>query len=377
MKNSFKISYIINIIIIIISLVLNFLSLYTEKLSSSLLLFLVAKILLLIAVVLTVCCIIFGVINIKNKPSLKKKIILMLSILILLFLVSIILPTTYNTISETLSKDKLQNISSTLTKNIKNENENKYVYLYNDLKKYYNNLKNTDIKENSYITNYNNNIYICLSDGKQKLEGYEDNLELKKINSIVKDCNYDFSYIYNSDDGTYKADGETYLKAYLEDKYNIKISDVVIDFECGLFSCKIKGYDVQTADINFRANAEVNNNKIIVTDNYHETINNLSNNDKIIYNIKSYTLNYLNAEDFNSNADIYDIYWLDDSQITISTTYDKNDAYKYLQSLGEYLKNNNINCNIIINRKIVQNSNIVIDYAMNLIVSNNNFVINQ
>ena len=74
---------------------------------------------------------------------------------------------------------------------------------------------------------------------------------------------------------------------------------------------------------------------------------------------------------------IYDLYWLNDSQIIISTTYSKDDAYKYLQSLGEYLKNNDIDCNIIINRKIIENNTVGIDYAMNLIVRDNNFVINE
>ena len=95
------------------------------------------------------------------------------------------------------------------------------------------------------------------------------------------------------------------------------------------------------------------------------------------YSIKNYTLNYLNIDDLTINSSIFDIYWLNDSQIIISTSYDKNDTYKFLQSLGEYLKNNNINCNIIINRKIMQNNSIAIDFAMNLIVNNNDFVINE
>ena len=41
------------------------------------------------------------------------------------------------------------------------------------------------------------------------------------------------------------------------------------------------------------------------------------------------------------------------------------------------IKNNDIDCNIIINRKIIENNNVGIDYAMNLIVSDNNFVINE
>lgn len=377
MKKSLKILYIINIIIIIISFTLNLISFSYEKILLGLSLFIISIFLLLLAFILFIICVIIGVINIKNQQSKKKNIIIMLIIMLVLIIISGSLPFVINNINDSIIKNKLENISKVLTENIKNESKNTYVYLYDDLEKIYNNINDTNIKENSYITNYENKIYVCISNGKQKLEGYENELKLLNINSFNEDCDYDFSYIYNTDNDTYKADGETYLKAYLEDKYNIKISSVKVNYECGLFECDIKGYNVNTADTLFKADVNIKNNKIIVTDNYHETINNLSNNDKIIYNIKSYTLNYLNVEDFNSNANIYDIYWLNDSQITISTTYDKNDTYKYLQSLGEYLKNNNINCNIIINRKIMQNNNIAIDYAMNLIVSNNNFVINE
>ena len=377
MKKSLKILYIINIIVIIISFTLNLISFSYEKILLGLSLFIISIFLLLLAFILFIICVIIGVINIKNQQSKKKNIIIMLIIMLVLIIISGSLPFVINNINDSIIKNKLENISKVLTKNIKNESKNTYVYLYDDLEKIYNNINDANIKENSYITNYENKIYVCISNGKQKLEGYENELKLLNINSFNEDCDYDFSYIYNTDNDTYKADGETYLKAYLEDKYNIKISDVVIDFECGLFSCNIEGYDVQTADISFRADAKVNNNKIRVTDNYYETINNLNDKDKIIYSIKNYTLNYLNIDDLTINSSIFDIYWLNDSQIIISTSYDKNDTYKFLQSLGEYLKNNNINCNIIINRKIMQNNSIAIDFAMNLIVNNNDFVINE
>ena len=376
MKKSFKILYVVNLALIIICFVFNLFSVFSESLGSYLLLTIFTILIIILTLIMLVICIIMGIINIKQNMIIKKKIIFMLFILVLLLFTSILAPQFIKNVYNSFIKKDLEDISTILVKEVKQESLNKYVYFYNDLANYYSNINNTDIKENSYITNYEDKVYICLSNGKHKLEGYEDDLKLKKINSFNKDCNYEFSSVY-LEDGSYKADGETYLKAYLENKYNIRISDVKVNYECGLFECNIDDYDVTTADVIFKANADVKNNNIIVTDNYYETINNLNDKDKVIYSIKNYTLNYLNADSITIHTSIYDLYWLNDSQIIMSTTYSKDDAYKYLQSLGEYLKNNDIDCNIIINRKIIENNNVGIDYAMNLIVSDNNFVINE
>ena len=133
MKKRFKILYIVNLALIIICFVFNLFSVFSENLGSYLLLIISTILIIILTLIMLVICIIIGIINIKQNMIIKKKIIFMLFILVLLLFTSILAPQFIKNVYNAFIKKDLENVSTILVKEVKQESLNKYVYFYNDL----------------------------------------------------------------------------------------------------------------------------------------------------------------------------------------------------------------------------------------------------
>ena len=256
--------------------------------------------------------------NMIDDKSRKNSLIMMIVLLVL----SVVMPAVFWTIDNVKLKQSsisLDNATTNLTKkvndlivSIKNTEDNKYIYLYDDLLEINNELKET-IDKGSYITYLDDKARVCIFDGSYKIYGNEGNFKINKVSSNKEKCYYNFADI--GETPYQHNEGEYYLKYYINKKYGLEVNSVKTNYDCSAFvACSLKDYEVYTPDGTITAELKVNNNVIEETDNYtfvyvskllqKDLIDYMSSNK---YIIKSFILSGDSNLTSISNVDINDL----------------------------------------------------------------------
>ena len=224
-----------------------------------------------ILIVVVIICII------QNKNVVDKKIKRnSFMILIVLLLLNIILPIVFFTIdnmrlkqsSESLDKatEELTKKVNSLIGSIRLIENNKYIYLYDNLLEIDNELKES-IDKGSYVTYYDDKARVCISDENYKIYGNQGDFKVTKVKSDKERCHYSFADI--GETSYQHNEGEYYLKYYINKKYNLEVNSVKTNYDCSTFTyCSIKNYEIATSNGTITAKLTVNDNKIEETDNY-------------------------------------------------------------------------------------------------------------
>ena len=225
----------------------------------------------IILIVTIILCIIQNK-NIAEKNQKRSSLVVMTVLLLL----NIVLPGTFLMVdniklkqsSELLNKatETLTEKANTLIKLIKNIENNKYIYLHDDLSQINTKIVET-IDKGSYVTYYDNRAYACISDENYKISGNQDSLKVTKIRSNKDQCHYYFADI--GETPYQHNEGEHYLKYYISEKYGLEVKSVKTNYDCSTFvACTLKNYEVVTSKGTITAELTINNNKIEETDNY-------------------------------------------------------------------------------------------------------------
>jgi len=316
---------------------------------------------------------ILGIINIVKvkEKSVRKNVIVMLVITFGIGISFQIIPLALKKLSFNIYKNQtIENIVNPLTNRIKNSDSNNLVYLMNDLEDFANK-ELTAYSDTSYITYYDDKIYVCITNGKYNVEGYEGELKVTETGLLNDACNYKF-------DTSNTSEGEKYLKHYLSKKYNIEIKSVeaVVERDSKMdFVGRLDHFNVETNYGTFEAMVEIQNGKIFVTDKYKEYDNNLStdevNKKDLLTDIEKFTKEYLNIDKITVKTTIYDIHPLESNEniIVIGSSYSRDDAKKYANDLGNYLVKNNDTAQIMIRKMIRTDSGkIENEYAIHVMI---------
>ncbi|MBQ4583607.1 MAG: hypothetical protein IJA94_01785 [Bacilli bacterium] len=200
--------FIISLVILEIRFLLNLLNSFKED--KSFLLTLISLGLLIIFIICFILFIIFLIINMLNTKDkkIKLKLVSMIgSISLMLGLVSSI-----NINITNVKKKEFINEITKIANKVKKDDLNKFVYKLEDLQQLDKTLKespyNLLYQDSSYISNFDNEIYVCISDGKHKVEGTLDNL---KYNEPLTNRNCEFSFS--------NKQAEIYVSYKLAEKY--------------------------------------------------------------------------------------------------------------------------------------------------------------
>lgn len=218
----------------------------------------------------SIISIIFGIVNfVKNKDIIiRKRLIIMYVFLLIIAIFTFVLPS----FSDYYYNSKVMKSINPLIEKIKNSEENKYVYFIKDLEKIDNSIDLSDYDDSSYITYFDNKIYVCMSDGEYKISGYENDISNKKINNINKSCEFKFS----------NSQAEKYAKQYYNNKYEfvyINSAEAIDDCNYDYIIVFCPDYKRVKVDTNYGtiiSKIEVVNNEIVVTDNINEIISNVN-----------------------------------------------------------------------------------------------------
>lgn len=297
---------------------------------------------------------ILGVINFVHNKVVRKKLLIMFVVL-LLFSVFVKFLDNYlkgiDSYNKEVLREEMVNSAKTLINVVKNESENRYIYFLEDLKKIDSSL-NGDYDAGSYVKNFNDDVYVCLSDKNYVVEGYGDNLKVSTIGTISKSCSYHIGNVYNVDTKTSFNEAEFYLKYFLELKYNISVNKVEAVLNYDLFGSETDHYDVTTNAGVFEAMVKVVDNKIIVTDNYDEFVHSLTGNNLLITEIEPFTKSYFDTNNLNE-LEVPEAQNINDSYVMIQVSFSKEEAQEYAKALADYLTQLKETGNIMI-RKLIQ-----------------------
>ena len=327
-----------------------------------------------------VVLVILGIISlVKNKEKNTRKNIIIILIIVLCMGISFqLIPLGMKKLSFNIYKNQtIENIINPLSNRIKHSDKNKMVYLMPDLEEMANKELNL-YSDTSYITYYDEKIYVCITNGKYNVEGYEGQFKVTETGLLNDACNYKF-------DTSNTSEGEKYLKKYLSEKYKIEITNVkaVVESQNKFdFVGWIDHFDVETNYGTFEAMVEVKDGKVVVTDKYKEYSDNLSTNEvsrkNLLLDIEKFTKEYLNIDEITIKTTIYDINPLQSNEdiIVIGSSYSHDDAKVYANALGNYLVKNNDTAKIMI-RKMIRNDNNEIEheYVVYVIIENGKLTI--
>lgn len=266
-NKSTRITYIISSLLLSLFLVMNLLlkfSKFSNIFSKSIIFNLIIISVLVFFYISLLISVIFGIINfVKNKDKIvRKNIIIMYVLIILVNVVCLVIPSKiYNVINDNYEKMLTEKAVELLEKL---ENTDKYILLYSDLKKIDSEVSKFD-KESYMLYSDKEELYICLEYKNRTVYGAKDDLEY----STRKYCEFDPTKVSND----YAL--ESYIKEYLELKYNIeieKVSSNIVDEFCIDATCvsgtgHIHNFYVHYNNEIFEANLNIINNEIVITDN--------------------------------------------------------------------------------------------------------------
>lgn len=318
-----------------------------------------------------VVSLILGIINfVKTKErTVKRNLIIMFIVLLLVGIAGQFIPKKINENIQKNYNDQVVKTLDSLINKIKNNNTNKYVYFIDDLKELDNSIDYSKYDDTSYITYFNNEIYVCMSNSNYKISGKENNFKESQIDVANKKCNYKFTF----------EEAEEYSKNYFENKYKdiiIKKIEVIDNCEYDYlipFCPEYKEIKIGTNYGDIIIKIEIVNGKIVIQDNGEEIFSNLSSDNMLLSKIKDYTLKYLNVSEIDISTNIYSINYLESNNdvIVVGSKYEYVQAKEYAQSLGNYLVNENQDAKIMI-RKFIRNNSGEIEHQNVIYVKVNN-----
>ncbi len=263
-NKSTRITYIISLFLLLLFLVVNLLVKFSNIFPKSIFYDLITLSILVFFYISLFISVIFGIINfVKNKDKIvRKNIIIMYVLIILVNAVCLVIPSKiYNVMNENYEKILNKKAVDLLDKL---ENTDKYILLYNDLKSFDSDISKFG-KESYMLYNNSKELYICLEYKNKIIYGVKDNFKY----STRKYCDFNSTKVSN----TYAL--ESYIKEYLESKYNIEIEEVesnIVDEFCIDATCvpgtgHVQDFDVHYNNEIFVADLNVINDKIVITDN--------------------------------------------------------------------------------------------------------------
>lgn len=264
--NIFSILYVVNLILCIVCLIFNYLVHTSGKFMNTFIYICFDLIFIILFIVFCIILLIYLIINdIKQKKfSLVKYGMVLFEIIML-----VIIQWGYDyyiDLSNTYLVNKMQKEYNVLTDKINkiSEDNNKYIYLYDDLVELDSNFS---YRENSYIVSYDNKQIAFFLDGKNAVEDRNINNNDLKI-TYLKDSNPE-SYISEL--------GDRILKNYYSNKINIRgcnikyINDSTTSSIGTVSTPSKKRFNVTLYDFNYRtiefiACIEIIDNKLVITD---------------------------------------------------------------------------------------------------------------
>ena len=256
------ITYVASLVLLLVYLIMILLIKFSDVFPKSIVYELLAVFVLVFFYASLLVSIIFAVINfIKSKNKLiRKNIIIMYILIILINVLTLTIPNViYNNASD-VAKTKLYTKSEELLDKL-NDTED-FILLYNDLIKIDNQLLEFD-KESYASYNNDKELYICLEYNNRIIYGTKNNLEY----STTKYCEFDVT------DVSKQFALESYVKEYLETKYNIEIDSIYayIDDQICIDTCisntgHIDAFYINYNDKKYEINVELVNGKMVITD---------------------------------------------------------------------------------------------------------------
>ncbi len=175
----------------------------------------------------------------------------------------------------------------------------------------------------SYIAKYNDKIYLCLDNGRNKITGEKDNIQVAGMNGDEA-CHYDFQ----------SDEREEYIYNYITQKYGFIVDKKQTKKEKDT-------YIISTDKGTIYADLSYSHNEIRISDDHetlttdYEDVNNLFD----IVNQRS--LKYVGASKFSASTQIHDIEIANNTKnnlLMVQSSFRLSEAEEYLKSLSEYLK---------------------------------------
>lgn len=337
-----------------------------ESIIKSFFLFIIQISLYILFLIFAAIAIIFAIINYKKSHSnLKTKKILRIIFIsyAVIIMFSLLFPKMVGIIKEQIIEERIVNpakkvIEETIT-------DKKDIYLIDDIKK---KNKNIDYANNSYIKNFNNNPTFCLEGKNYIISGTLDDYKVKTSLTQKNNCELTLT----------EDEVKTYLKKYYEENYkDLNIEEVTSERECFSSGFSIKCTNKYNAQIDtyygqINSTLSIENNKIKISDNTEEVYNNLDEKTKTLSKVATYVEDYQNTDTITINNDIYDVYYNSSNPeiIMIMSSLDIEEGYQFMESLANYMKEDNVS--ILFGRKVwtEDRKEIVFDYTIYLKIIN-------
>lgn len=337
-----------------------------ESIIKSFFLFIIQISLYILFLIFAAIAIIFAIINYKksNTNSKTRKILIAIfSCYAVIIIFSLLFPKMIGIIKEQIIEERIVNpakkvIEETIT-------DKKDIYLIDDIK---NKNKNVDYANNSYIKNFNNNPTFCLEGKNYIISGTLDDYKVKT--SLTKKNNCELTLT--------EDEVKTYLKKYYEENYkDLNIEEITSERECFSSGFSIKCTNKYNAQIDtyygqINSTLSIENKKIKITDNTEEVYNNLDEKTKTLSKVATYVEDYQNTDTITINNDIYDVYYNSSNPeiIMIMSSLDIEEGYQFMESLANYMKEDNVS--ILFGREVwtEDRKEIVFDYTIYLKIIN-------
>lgn len=337
-----------------------------ESIIKSFFLFIIQISLYILFLIFAIIAIIFAIINYKksNTNSKTRKILIAIfSCYAVIIIFSLLFPKMIGIIKEQIIEERIVNpakkvIEETIT-------DKKDIYLIDDIK---NKNKNVDYANNSYIKNFNNNPTFCLEGKNYIISGTLDDYKVKT--SLTKKNNCELTLT--------EDEVKTYLKKYYEENYkDLNIEEITSERECFSSGFSIKCTNKYNAQIDtyygqINSTLSIENKKIKITDNTEEVYNNLDEKTKTLSKVATYVEDYQNTDTITINNDIYDVYYNSSNPeiIMIMSSLDIEEGYQFMESLANYMKEDNVS--ILFGREVwtEDRKEIVFDYTIYLKIIN-------
>lgn len=335
-----------------------------ESIIKSFFLFIIQISLYILFLIFAAIAIIFAIINYKksNTNSKTRKILIAIfSCYAVIIIFSLLFPKMIGIIKEQIIEERIVNpakkvIEETIT-------DKKDIYLIDDIKN-----KNVDYANNSYIKNFNNNPTFCLEGKNYIISGTLDDYKVKTSLTQKNNCELTLT----------EDEVKTYLKKYYEENYkDLNIEEITSERECFTNGFSIKCTNEYNAQIDtyygqINSTLSIENNKIKISDNTEEVYNNLDEKTKILSKVATYVEDYQNTDTITINNDIYDVYYNSSNPeiIMIMSSLDIEEGYQFMESLANYMKEDNVS--ILFGRKVwtEDRKEIVFDYTIYLQIIN-------
>lgn len=265
----------------------------------------------------------------KVKPKMKSGIKIAIILSVILLVVAIIVGVILIFINiENGRKDALRNDAVSFAKIVQDAKDNINIYTFEEYGKKANLSKSPydqEYAKESYVTNYNDHIYVCLYDGTHRVSGYTSH-EL----TIDEDgeCKYKFLDHSKVDDEYDYNEKVAYIKNYttksygfLEPSFEEKNGRVVVD----------NNYFTYEVDVKFE------NNRVIVESTQEEEETKFYSSDSLLKQTEYYVKNRLKTGSFRSGQinSIFQIGKVNYPYIRIASNMSYTEAEKFMD---EYYK---------------------------------------